>query len=176
MWRSHRVAKTRQHIRSTVESTPGIHFSELVRQSGFAPGQVQYHIRQLRKAEQIVEEACYGQTHYYPTGFDKHERRVIALLRRETTSAIVHMLLEDDAALHPTEIASSLSLARSTVEYHLDRLEAETVIEKREGLNGMTIHVVDPDNMARLQEVTHPTLSKRLVDRFERLVDDLGER
>lgn len=170
------MTDTRDRIRATVETTPGIHFSELVRQSGFAPGQVQYHIRRLQKAEELVVEACYGQTHYFPPEFEEGDRRAIALLRRETTRAIVDVLFSHPSGLHPDTLASELDLARSTIEYHLDRLESEDLVEKRETLQGgMQVRLRDRDAVAAFRDVTRPSLSARVVDRFERLVDQLDE-
>lgn len=169
------MTETRERIFRTVRRDPGIHFNELVRRLDIAPGQVQYHVRRLGRADRIIREPCHGQTHYYPDGFDAHERRAIALLRRETTRALVATVLAE-SPIHPNTLAERLDIARSTVEFHLDRLiDAELVEKHRTVDGGVSVALTDPDETQRLLGVTAPPIHRRLADRFERLIDEIAE-
>lgn len=168
------MTETRERIYETVQRDPGIHFNELVRRLDVAPGQVQYHVRRLRRADRIIREPCHGQTHYYPEGFDAHERRAIALLRRETTRALVASILAE-STVHPETLAERLDVARSTVEFHLDRLiDADLVDKRRTADRRVRVSVRDPNEIQRFLHATDPPLHHRLADRFERLVDDIA--
>ncbi|WP_049921433.1 winged helix-turn-helix transcriptional regulator [Halopiger djelfimassiliensis] len=169
------MSETRRQIRTHVHANAGIHFNELVRESEFAPGQIQYHVRRLIDAGDLVREECYGRTHYYPPEYDEWERAVLALFRRETTREIVVHLLEDDSAA-PGDVADAIGIARSTLEYHLDRLVECDVVEKTyDDRNRVTIRLADPERTARLLSTVEPSVPDRLVDRFTRLVDGLLE-
>lgn len=164
------MTATRTRIANAIESHPGVHFSELVRRLDLAPGQVQYHLRQLTAENQIVEDNYQGQTHYYPPDFDEWERRALALLRRETAGDIVAHLLAEGPT-RPDVIVNELGIVRSTLEWHLDRMVAHGLIEKQRTNGRIILTAAAPEETVKLLRDADPTLGDRLVDRFTRLVD-----
>ncbi|ADD04528.2 ArsR family transcription regulator [Natrialba magadii ATCC 43099] len=167
------MTTTRRQIRTHVQDNAGIHFNELVRESEFAPGQVQYHIRRLLAADELVRSEFYGRTHYYPPEYDEWERATLALFRRETARDIVVHLIEHEPAT-PAAVADTLGIARSTLEYHLDRLVEQGVVEKTyDERNRVTLRLANAEGTGRLLSTVEPTVPDRLVDRFTRLVDGL---
>ena len=169
------MTSTRDRIRIAVEDDPGVHFRELVRTLDVAPGQVQYHVRRLRRADAILAQSHRGRTHYYPPTYDDWERRAIATLRRETAREIVASLLERGPA-DPTTVTEDVGVARSTLEWHLDALVDADIVTKRRGEgNRVTLEATRPEATAELLATVAPSLAGRLVDRFERLVDSLVE-
>lgn len=169
------MSEPRVRIVDAVDGAPGIHFSELVRRLDLAPGQVQYHLRKLRGERAVAEERLYGRTHYYPPSFDEWEREALALLRRETAGEIVSQLLTRGPS-RPGEVADDLGIARSTLEWHLDRLTDGGLVEKHRGeRNRVTLVAARPAETVALLATVEPSLSARLIDRFERLVDTMLE-
>ena len=165
--------ETRRQIRRHVHANAGIHFNELVRESEYAPGQIQYHVRRLLADDELVRNEFYGQTHYYPPEYDEWERAALALFRRETVREIVVYLIEYEPT-DPATVADELDLARSTLEYHLGRLVDHDVVDKRyDDRNHVTLRLANPDRTAPLLSAVEPTVPDRLVDRFSRLVDSL---
>ena len=163
----------RARIADAIGDAPGIHFSELVRRLDLAPGQVQYHLKRLRGSGTVEEERLYGRTHYYPPSFDEWERGAIALLRRETARDVVAYLLAEGPS-GPQAVAEGIEVARSTLEWHVGRLEAQGLVEKeRDERNRVTLLAARPEETMRLLATVEPTLPARLVDRFARLVDSL---
>lgn len=169
------MSETRSQIERRVCDDPGIHFNELVRELDLAAGQVQYHLRKLMRADELVSESLYGRTHYYPTTFDEWDRRTLALLRRETCRDVVTHLSEHGSS-RPDDVADALGIARSTLEWHLSHLTEEALVEKRYDERGrVELHLVDSERTGRLLSRVTPTAPDRLVDRFMRLVDLLAE-
>lgn len=167
------MSSTRSHIESHVRDNPGVHFNELVRDTDFAPGQVQYHLRRLIRAETVDAEELYGRTHYFPPTFDDWERGTLALVRRETARDIIGYLLEHGPT-DPTTAADGVGVARSTLEWHLDHLVEQDVVRKeRDARNRVTLVLVDVEATTELLATVSPSLPDRFVDRFTRLVDDL---
>ena len=163
----------RARIADAVAAAPGIHFSELVRSLDLAPGQVQYHLKRLRRRGDVEQERLYGRTHYYPPEIDAWERGALALLRRETSRDVVSYLLAEGPS-GPQAVADDVGVARSTLEYHVGRLEERGLIEKeRDARNRVTLVVTRPPETVRLLATVEPSVPDRLVDRFARLVDSL---
>jgi predicted transcriptional regulator len=165
------VSETRERIAVHVETNPGVYFSELVRDLDLAPGQVQYHLRRLD--DRVVAADLFGRTHYFPPGYDERDRRLLAALRRETARDILVCLLRRGPSA-PATVADDLDIARSTLEWHLDRLVAEDVVRKSRDERGrVTLVLADPDWIGDHLDAVHPSLPGRLVDRFDRLLDGL---
>lgn len=165
------MSETRTRIADYVRAHPGVHFSGLVRRLELGPGQVQYHLRRLREEGTVVVEDLYGRSHYYPPEYDAWERAALALLRRETAGDVVAYLLESGPT-DPSTVADELDVARSTLEWHLDRLTARGLVDKRrDERNRVTLVVARPADTVALLRDADPTLRERLVDRFTRLVD-----
>lgn len=165
------ICETRVRVASCVRTDPGIHFNELVRTLDLAPGQVQYHTQRLVRQKILIEEPLYGKTHYYPPEYDPWERQTIALLRRETAADIVACLMED-GPMRPVAVVERIGIARSTLSWHVDRLIAADIVEKRRD-EPLLLALSHPERTARLLREADPSLSSRLVDRFTRLVDNL---
>jgi DNA-binding MarR family transcriptional regulator len=69
-------------------------------------------------------------------------------------------------------VAADLDIARSTLEWHLDRLVEQELVEKqRDKRNHVTLMVVDSTTAVRLLDEITPSMSDRMIDRFTRLVD-----
>lgn len=168
------MSETRTTIADAVELHPGLHFNEIVRRLDLAPGQVQYHLKQLRADDVVIAEPLYGRTHYYPPSYSEWERRALALLRRETAGDIVAYLLVNERT-RPSVLTDDLDIARSTLEWHLDRLMAHDLVEKEYDGGRVILRPNSPEETARLLREADPTLRERLVDRFTRLVDRLLE-
>ena len=167
------MSETRDRIARHVHTHPGVHFNDLVRTLDLAPGQVQYHLKQLLTADSVVDEQLYGQTHYYPPECDGWRRGALALLRRETVGDIVAVLCEHGSA-RPQWVADELDIARSTLEWHLDHLVEESVVVKnRDERNHVTLTLAQPDETAALLDEISPSTPERMVDRFTRLTDRL---
>ncbi|MHB9287148.1 winged helix-turn-helix transcriptional regulator [Halobacteriales archaeon Cl-PHB] len=165
------MSEVRDRIAGHVASHPGVHFRGLVRDLDLAPGQVQYHLQRL---DGVVREEYEGRTHFFTPDVDPRKRRRIAVLRRETArDVLVYLLVEGPS--RPAAVADGLEIARSTLEWHLDGLVAEDLVEKRRDGHRVTLAVADEAAGVDLLETVDPSTGDRLVDRFTRLVDGLLE-
>ena len=163
----------RDRIRGYVASHPGIHFNQLTRDLDLATGQLQYHLKKLRRADELVSESLYGRTHYFTPEYEAWERGAVAVLRRETARDVLLYLIEE-GPIAPTPVADDLGIARSTLEWHLDHLTEQNLVEKRRDERGrVTLALSRPDETATLLRLVEPSVPERLVDRFTRLVDSL---
>jgi predicted transcriptional regulator len=167
------VTAQRERIHRHVSEHPGIHFNQLARELDLATGQLQYHLKKLRRAEDVVSESLYGRTHYFTPEYDDWERGAVAVLRRETArDVLLYLIAEGPSA--PTPVADGLGIARSTLEWHLDHLIEQNLVEKRRDEHRrVTLALARPDDTAALLRLVEPSVPERLVDRFTRLVDSL---
>ena len=162
---------TGERIHSHIKVHPGVHFNEIVRELDLATGQVQSHIRRLIRRNQVVERSIYGKTHYYTPSFDEWEQCHLALARRETPREILFYLLEQGTT-RPDTVANDIDIARSTLEWHLTRLQEQDIIRKQQAETGnVELAIIEPKRTVELLARVTPTASDKLADRFIRFVD-----
>lgn len=161
-------------IADCVDRHPGIHFNRLVEELDSTPEALSRVRDRLEGETNVTSAFYYGQTHFYPASFNQWEQRALALLRRETSREIVTYLLESDAST-PGAVAQEVGIARSTLEWHLDRLIEANLVEKNADTWPRELSVVDPPAVVALLEALEPSLSDRWLDRTTRLVDHLLE-
>jgi len=162
---------TRRRIFEYIAENPGVHFNELTRALDLAPGQVQYHLRKLKGAEVVVEEPLYGRTHYFTTEYDESERGALAVARRETARDVLVTLLINGPNT-PNAVAEEIDVARSTLEWHLDHLVEQGLVDKqRDNSNRVTLVLADPESTTGLLRTVEPSLLTQLVRGFSRLFD-----
>jgi DNA-binding MarR family transcriptional regulator len=71
-------------------------------------------------------------------------------------------------------VAEGLGVARSTLEYHLDRLVEQDLVEKQRGDDDrVALALARPSETLRLLAEVEPSMPERMVDRFTRLLDSL---
>ena len=121
----------------------------------------------------MAREESAGRTHFFPPDHDESTRRQLAVLRRETARDVV-LALADDGPASPARVAEAVGIARSTLSWHVERLDAEGLIEKRTDDRGrVTLFLADPELVGARLAAVEPAGPERLVDRFTRLVAGL---
>ncbi len=165
---------TGSNLLTHVSENPGIHFNALTRDLGLTPDKLQRLTRDLESDGDLVVEQLYGKTHFYTGDHDEWERRTLALLRRETSREVLLYLLETERA-PASDVADAVGIARSTLEWHCDRLIDAGLVEKRRDGRAVDLIVTRPDDVRDLLPVLSPSLPERWVDRTTRLFDQLFE-
>lgn len=116
-------------LEKIVSTRGGMSFTELKNRSGLENGVLQYHIRKSRelskeKGAVIHRKRCAE----CPLTQLCQEKCVFKLLESESTTEILQLKA---AGLKNSEIAEELELHRSTVTYHVSKLEENSLLEKK---------------------------------------------
>lgn len=155
-----------------VTENPGTHFNTLVDQLDITPDRLHRVSKRLSAEGTLTVAEFYGKTHYYPPGFDEWQQQALSLVRRETSRDILFHLIEHEPST-PADVTDDVGIARSTLEWHLDRLiDADLVRKERDGW-AVELRIARPEQTRQLLEAIEPTLLERWVDRTTRLFDHL---
>jgi len=165
---------TRSNLLAHVAENPGVHFNALVRELDVTPDKLQRLTRDLEADDELVAAQLYGKTHFYTDTHDEWERRALALIRRETSREILLYLLEAERA-PPSDVADHVGIARSTLEWHCERLIDAGLVEKRREGRTVELVVTRTDEIGELLPSVRPLLPERWIDRTTRLFDQLFE-
>lgn len=165
---------TREKVRETVRSFPGIHTRALARQLNTSLALAQYHLQALEEAREVKSVQVGGFRRYFPAkafgALTASEKKVLNILRREKPLEIVLALLEF-GRLHHGELSEALGWSKPTLTYHLEKLvEAGLVLREPKGeTRGFSLK--DPDGVRSLLTQFQPVaeVDARVHDTWEDL-------
>ncbi|TFH30990.1 MAG: winged helix-turn-helix transcriptional regulator [Promethearchaeota archaeon] len=117
--------ENRIKILDLIISDPGIHFNQLLSQSGLFPGQLQWHLRILREYGFLLEKKVERYVVYYSV-IDQVDRTNAAsnyfVLQKSKMTFKVLEIIEAQPSICSSQLASCLDLKRNSVKYHIDKL------------------------------------------------------
>lgn len=137
------IMSKRADVLSVIELCPGIHFRGIRESLGLAIGQTQYHVNVLYKEGSIRKERLFGYVRYFPVRTLRGDFPILAALRIPVCRKIIAHIASHEG-MHCGQIEEHVRLAKSTVSWHLARLEREGVIRKVRHGRQVCVHFVDP--------------------------------
>ena len=121
----------RREIYEAVTASPGTHLAALADAAGISWSTARYHGRVLAESGLVTAAKIRGRHRLYPAEVDDPE--LAAALDEDATAAVLAAL----SRLEPvgvSSLAEAADIAPSTASYHLQRLEADGLVEReREG-------------------------------------------
>lgn len=158
--------ETRREIYREIDDNPGIHFRGLFDEVSLAKGTLQYHLHWLED-EGLVESSDDGQfTRYYAAEtFEEADQRVLNALRRKIARHVLTLLLVEDG-LSTAELSDRLEKSRSTISWHLSKLDDTDLVEKRREGRRVIYELSDPERVRHLYTIYRRSFTDRMVDRM----------
>lgn len=164
--------EVRRRIYRHVLAYPGVHLRGVEQQVGVSSALASYHLRELEKGGWLRSYDMAGYVRWFPGPRSREarltlrERRLLGLLREEAALQATLLLLDKGAATH-AQVVEALGLAKSTVSYHLAKMERMGLVRRREE----EFVLADPDLAESLLLRYEPTPD--LLGRFRRMWEDL---
>ena len=142
---------TRGRIYGHIETHPGIHYSELLRDLNLGNGSLAYHLKTLEH-ERMIRSVREGQMRlFYAKNSDvKKARRFDPLVRKAEnelsgTRLSIMNIISSTPGLTEKEITQWLGLSKQNVNYHVRELESKGKVRvEREGGNAKCFPVLEP--------------------------------
>jgi predicted transcriptional regulator len=162
----------RRRVYRHVLQYPGVHLRGVEQQLGISSALASYHLHELEKGRWLRSYDMEGYTRWFPgprsqeARLSRRERKLLALLREEAALQVALVLLDRGGATHG-ELVEALGLAKSTVSYHVAKMERAGLVHHRQE----RVELADPDLTDSLLLRFEPTPD--LLARFARLWGDL---
>src|SRR5687768_1803215 len=127
----------RRKLYRCVEDYPGLHLAELARLAGLEANHAKYHLAYMEKHGLLSSRDEDGYWRFFPRqegpigmqeSISAHEKELLALMRQPIPLHVVLILLEGGVASH-TEIEKQVRVGRTTLHYHMRKLETAGVVE-----------------------------------------------
>ena len=164
---------TRRRILELVRQYPGLHLREIQRQVTTSAMLAEYHLNLLEEWGLVVSVAEKNYRRFFPTSelpgaLSAEEKSALGLLRQTVPLGIILLLLERGDLNHG-QIASLLNLSKSTLTYHLKRLEAAGIVGRAE--SGRAFRLQEEDRILFL--LRNYRLTPDLIDAYAGLWADV---
>ncbi len=150
----------RRRLFALVKEYPGIHVREAARQLGTSMALVEYHLGLLRGHGLVTVQKDDRYARMYPVDAPAPrpaDREAVGLLRQRLPLRITLSLLDDGPQKHK-DLADALGLGKSTLSFHLRKLEAAGLVVKQED-GGFAVR--DAPKVLRLLLTFPPTKTLR---------------
>jgi DNA-binding transcriptional ArsR family regulator len=125
----------RKRLYALVQEYPGLHVREAARQLDTSLALVEYHVAILRDAGLLREERDERYVRLFAVagggaGPTAGERDLLQALRARLPLGITLTLLDADGPMQHKALCDQLDLGKSTLSFHLRKLEAAGVVRK----------------------------------------------
>ena len=119
-------------IVKVIERNPGIGFSEIVRETGFANGILFYYLYKMEKNGTIKIRRSKRRTWLFPQNVTDEETEILINLRKETAGRILYLLIEKKKSTFK-EILKETAKSKPTVSITLSQLIEHDIVKRNPG-------------------------------------------
>lgn len=134
---------TRRTIYEYILDNPGVHLRQILRDLKLSVSTATWHLRVLERAGLINKKKVGNRIIYYPSGMDKRDVLVVAVMNDRKVVDILNYLAKVGKA-HLRKIARDLNMNIETVRQKLMRLESMGLILSEEEGNRI-VYSLNPD-------------------------------
>lgn len=148
----------RRDLYEHVREYPGLHLSEIARQTDLTTNHAKYHLRVLEQRDLVTSIREDGYWRFFPKEngtpiaqetVDRDDKEILSLLRRPVPFQITMVIL-DEGQGYNEQFAEVADVSPSTTHYHLKKMEEAGVVEKERDGRSVVYELTEPDRMRRL--------------------------
>lgn len=164
---------TRKNLIEIINAKPGIHFRELLNESGLAMGELEYHLNVLEKMEIVSKSKSTYYSRYYPAyELSSEDKQIMGLLRQEILRDILLFIISRKKTNHG-DISKEFRLLKSTASFYLDKLLNQDLIEKHKRGRRVFYNVKAPEHILKLILLYRKGFGEEIITRVEGLWGNL---
>jgi len=154
-------------ILETINCNPGIHFRDLMEQTGMKNGVLSHYVNKIEKNGMAQVERSPRQTRFFPLNVSDSERKITTALRKETPRKIIlYLMSEGDTGVEFSSIPDVIGKSPSTVSTYLSQLVDEKIISIRLDNKRKMYYVSDRQSIDGLIDMYHPGFVANAADSF----------
>ncbi len=123
----------RRRLWDLIRRSPGIHASQICRDSGEAWGTVQYHLSLLHKGDLVTSYESGRERRFFPSGIDEQKARMMATLTQGRREEIARFILENPG-IRQVDVCDAVNVSRKTFRSSIQPLVDAGLVQERKGL------------------------------------------
>lgn len=123
----------RRRLLALIETRPGIHASELCRESGEPWGTVQYHLSLLSKGALVNAVEAGRERRFFPPNMEPQKMRMLALMNQGRRQEIAGFI-RGHPGTRQVDVCDALDLSRKTFRHAVGPMVEQGLIQEKRGL------------------------------------------
>ncbi len=123
----------RKRLMGLIRRKPGIHASEICRETGEAWGTVQYHLSLLQRNEMVTSMEAGRTRRFYPPDATTARMEMVSLLEQGRRGEIARFILENPG-LRQVDVCQAVSVSRKTFRSSMADLVDAGLVDEQKGL------------------------------------------
>lgn len=139
----------RNRLMRLIRRNPGIHASEMCRETGEAWGTVQYHLSLLQRNEMVMSMEAGRTKRFYPPDAAGARLEMVSLLDQGRRGEIARFILENPG-MRQVDVCKAVSVSRKTFRASVADLVGAGLVAEHKGLQ--TNRYFPDDSLAPLLE------------------------
>lgn len=157
--------RSRRKIYRLIRETPGIHFRELLRETGFASGTLQYHLNEMVRSEILTESKDEHYTRYFikESPLSISDKTILKQLRKELPRGIILFILQNPGCEN-RDLKRHFSVSSATISYHMKRLIRNSIIISEGDTRMQRYSVSEPGRVLELLLMFRSSFLDEMVD------------
>lgn len=158
--------ETRRNIFAYVSKYPGCHMRKIQRDLDLGMGQAEYHLNFLEEQELLASQTSGNKKRYYVADEVHYpHRKVLGILRQNVPRNIILIVLENQP-LSFGDILNQLDISKSTLSFHLKKLEKAGILKVVKEGRQKVYAVKDHKNMVQILITYRSSFLDNAVERF----------
>lgn len=130
----------RRRIYHLIQHRPGIHASELCRESGEAWGTVQYHLTLLRKGSLVTSLEAGRERRFFAPDVEPQKARLLAVLNQGRRHEIVQFI-RSNPGIRQVDVCEAVDVSRKTFRASIRPLVERGLVVERKGLQNNRYYI-----------------------------------
>ncbi len=155
-----------EQILQIVNKNPGISYSEILRETGFAHGVLSHHLSKIEKSGKIQIHRTPRVARIYLPEIQEQEAQIIKNLRNKTVKKIIVSLLDKELSFK--EITEKAKKSQGTVSVYLKDLTEQKIIRRKLHNTELIFELVD---IVYVKDI----IAKHKTSLFERSADNISD-
>ncbi len=165
--------ESRRDIFEHISKYPGSYMREMQEKLDMATGQLEYHLKYLEDHKLISSQMSGNKKRYFvEKEVNYPDRKLISILRQKTLRKILIMLIER-GKMNFSQIDEEVDLSKSTVSFHLKKLENKGLIETRRIGRKKVYSCKNDKEIAQVLITYKSSFLDKAVDRFVETWSDM---
>jgi predicted transcriptional regulator len=156
---------TQDIVFNAIEQYPCLHFRALLKFTGLAVGQLQHHVYELVRNDEVVSFKLFGNTRYCAISVSPQDRILIGVLRLPRCRQIIVHILEHEGT-HCRDICTRIGLTPPTLSWYAARLASIGVIVKKRHGGKQCLHLREPERITAFISACSESLLDKSVHGF----------
>jgi len=149
---------TRAIVMQYIALSPGVYLREISEDLQLEVSDVQYHVWTLAKQGRVEDYRSGRYRRFFAAGmYQEMEKKVISLLRQETPSRILRLLLSNGQSMPHMRLAVELGLSSQALTWQMGRLKALGIVDSQWNVAGKSYFLLEDAALALIKYLPlHP--------------------